>query len=190
MMVVRDRRLWISVAVALVAISGSLSGCALVPSADSSGGSVSTLTLTETKSPAQLLRNVAASRLPTNDITVLTDSEDVSVACGKDKSIRSWRSAVIAGVDVAHQPTMNGVADDLVKTFTDQGWQAKAADTKTDHVMKLTKNGSETVIEVSAVPANTFLNQQHGAQIQITVTGPCVQTDGPDSAEVRTLEGR
>jgi hypothetical protein len=179
-----------AIAISAVLSSVLLSGCAVTAAAESTGSPVSTQTLAETKSPAQLLRNVAASRLPLDQVTALTNSEDVSVACGEDKSIRSWMSGVIAGISVDNEPSMNGMADDLVKSFTDQGWVAKSSDSEKSHKATMTKGGSKTVILVEAVPTNTFFNEQHGAQIQISVTGPCVKTAGPDSHEVKVLEGR
>ena len=57
---------------------------------------VHTLTLVETKSPVQLLRNDAWYRLP--DVMIKSDSEtsDVSVGCDQDATgvLRAWRTFV------------------------------------------------------------------------------------------------
>jgi hypothetical protein len=144
------------------------------------------LTLVQSKSPVQLLRNEAWYRLP--EVMVKGDSEttDVSVACDDDPQelMRSWHSSTIALVNNSFAPRVVGVGDQLAQSFVDQGWEAERTETDLSVVTVLTRPVSIAVIEIEAVPKTS----EHRATVRISATGPCVPTAGKDSDEVRSLE--
>lgn len=147
---------------------------------------VHTLSLVETKSPVQLLRNDAWYRLP--EVMVKADSEtsDVSVGCDQDATgvLRSWRSSTIALLNNSQAPRVVTAGDDLAATFVEQGWSAERVESGPTVLTVLTRATSVAVIEIEAVQKT----EGHGASIRITTSGPCVITAGADSDEVRDLE--
>lgn len=166
----------ILVPLALVLTLG-LTGCA-----DSQQG----LRLTDTKASVQLLRNEAWFRLP--DVMVKGDSEttDVSRPCDGDGLDRSWLSGTTALINNSFAPRTAGVARELVDSFSEQGWDASEVNGVGATEYTLHKEDSFAVISVVA----TEKEEGRRASIAISITGPCVATAGPDSAEVRLLEGR
>ena len=144
------------------------------------------LTLAQSKSPVQLLRNEAWYRLP--EVMVKGDSEttDESVACDDDPQelMRSWHSSTIALVNNSFAPRVVGVGDELAQTFVEQGWEAERTETETSVLTVLTRPVSIAVIEIEAV----LKTSEHRATVRISATGPCVATAGKDSDEVRSLE--
>ncbi len=161
--------------IALASIALLLSGCSAEPEA---------LTLVETKSPVQLLRNEAWYRLP--EVMIKGDSEttDVSVACDSDGYSRSWQSSTVALLNNSFAPRARGVAEALTASFEEQGWVATSNESPTAVVTLLVKTSSVAHIEIEA----TDKTSEHRATVRITATGPCVDTAGPDSDEVRDLE--
>ena len=144
------------------------------------------LTLVETKSPVQLLRNDAWYRLP--EVMVKQDSEttDRSEACDDDPQglLRAWHSSTIALVTNSQAPRVVTAGDELAATFVEQGWVAERSEEQTAVLTVLTRPSSVAVIEIEAVPKT----EQHRASIRITASGPCGATAGADSDEVRDLE--
>ena len=162
------------VAVLLVALA--LAGCSSAPGA---------LTLVETKSPVQLLRNEAWYRLP--EVMVKEDSEttDTSQACDDGGLMRLWRSSTVALVTNSQAPRVVLAGDNLAASFVEQGWEAARSEEGAVVLTVLTKQASVATIEIEAVEKT----EVHRASIRITASGPCVLTAGADSDEVRTLEG-
>lgn len=75
-----------------------------------------------------------------------------------------------------------------MKEHESNGWQSEKIikDDTTTWSMQ-----SDTVLATLVVSAvGDPDGNGKGATIYIASTGPCVMTDGPDSAEVRELEGR
>jgi hypothetical protein len=144
------------------------------------------LRLVETKSPVQLLRNEAWLRLP--EVMVKGDYEtlDTSMPCGEDGRQRSWLSRTTALINNSFAPRTTDVAQELVDSFSEQGWSTTIAAEAGSTEYSLEKEGSPAMISVLAVEKTT----EHRATIAISITGPCVATDGADSDEVRVLEGR
>jgi len=161
-------------AVLLVALA--LAGCSSAPTA---------LTLVETKSPVQLLRNEAWYRLPEVMVKEDTETTDLSEACDDDGAMRHWRSSTIALVTNSQAPRVVLAGDDLAASFVEQGWEAARSEEGPAVLTVLTKQASVAVIEIEAVEKT----EAHRASIRITASGPCVMTAGADSDEVRTLEG-
>ncbi len=156
-----------------------VAGCASEPSG---------LTLVKTKSPVQLLRNEAWYRLP--DVMLKGDAEttDVSVACDADPDglLRSWKSSTTALINNSFAPRTDGVADALALTFEDQGWTDERTSGDSTSTILLSKPGSVATISIEAIEKTP----EHRASIRITTAGPCVETGGANSDEVRQLEGR
>jgi hypothetical protein len=163
--------------------------CALTSCSSSNTGAASSLSLIETKSPTQLLRNVAAGFLDSKLVANVTNTEDESLSCGNDPNIRAWNSSVTAGLDVEHQSETEPQAKVVIAGLVDNGWSPEIEEYTDGLSVRLTRTGSVSVIHIKAMPAVVGY-KGHGAQVKIRVTGPCVKTDGPDSSEVKTLEGR
>jgi len=168
-----------------VAASVLLSAALLTACASGSGGDDS-LTLAETKSPAQLLRNEAANRVPADQVEAIIKSQDESTSCrtvetDPDGLLRSWHSAVRFQLvnDASVDP--DAVLETLVNSFVDDGWTRGSFGVET--IVELTQTNSETTIHVSV----SRPDPDGGAQIQLAVAGPCVMTDGRESAEVTSL---
>jgi hypothetical protein len=152
--------------------------------ADSSASD--TATLAETKSPVQLLRNEAASRIPEAQIIEILNTQDESTSCRTPESDpdglqRSWRS--IIRFQLVYQADVDAIVDDLVASFVDQGWDEGIYGTAA--IVELTRAGSETNIHISSKKSND--DEQVGAEMQLAVAGPCVMTDGKTSDEVIKL---
>jgi hypothetical protein len=161
---------------AVLAVTLALAGCTAAPHS---------LTLVETKSPVQLLRNEAWYRLP--EVMVKEDSEttDSSEACDDGGAMRLWRSSTIALLTNSQAPRVVSAGDNLAASFVEQGWQAERSEEGAAVLTVLTRSSSVAVIEIEAVEKT----ESHRASIRITASGPCVATAGADSDEVRDLEG-
>ena len=142
--------------------------------------------LVETKSVVQLLRNEAWYRLPDVMIKGDAETEDVSTGCIGDPEghLRAWKSSTIALINNSFAPRAIGVADALAATFANQGWTPVRTEGDGEVTTVLQRLNVIAVITIDAVNKTA----DHRASVRITVTGPCVVTDGPDSDEVRLLE--
>lgn len=165
-----------------------LSGCA---GATGAGSGEVNATLTETKSVAQLLRNEAASRLPHIVVKAVNETVDVSEGCksvGEDPDgrIRSWMSTTTILLTNSQSARIATVSATLAQSFVDQGWVESHTDSENQTLIALSSETSLAHIEFSVEPK---AKGQEPA-IRITTTGPCVETDGAESDEVRKLEGR
>ena len=142
-----------------------------------------TVTLADSKSPVQLLRNEVASRIP-QDVVQQVVNEDYSEACGADESIRSWHSAVRLelGADAA---AVEQLIDELSLSFEEDGWIATPGNERLEQKQAVyTRGGTAAEIHITADDRAGV-----GHAVVVSVFGPCVQTDGPDSDEVTSLEG-
>jgi hypothetical protein len=158
-----------------------LTGCAGEPSSD-------TVTLASTKSPAQLLRNEIAGRVPEGIAVGEPTQSDASESCDSDGLARSWRSSVQIAIDSAYAVRLEGITDEIVQSFVDQGWKASTRDGSSrllEHRLTSTKVPSDV-----RITADTGDDEGLGASLLIAVTGPCVTTGGADSDEVKQLENR
>lgn len=144
------------------------------------------LRLVDTKSVVQLLRNEAWYRLP--DVVIKGDAEtvDTSRGCVGDLEgrLRSWESSTVALVNNSFAPRAIGVADTLAATFVNQGWTSTRSESEGAVTTVLDRVDMLAVITIEAVAKTP----EHRATVRITVTGPCVITEGPDSPEVAMLE--
>jgi hypothetical protein len=148
------------------------------------------LTLAETKSPTQLLRNEAAGRIPVEFIELVDHAQDVSKDCqtverDPDGLIRSWNSSVRVSLTTDHGFELDTIIDELAKSFEVQGWDRGTFGGAS--IIRLTSVDSPVNIHISSVQPD---ESGAGAKIQLSAGGPCVQTDGEQSDEVIQLEGR
>jgi hypothetical protein len=179
-------------AILAVALLG-LTGCS--PAA-SSGPS-----LADTKSPVQLLRNEAASRIPPAAIESVGETEDLSVRCKTESEDpegrrRSWHSNVEVTIDRASMWRVDAIVDQVGQSFADQGWVVAPLDARPrTHALELTREGATSEIRVSAhrpdpdaEPLASDLTDP--VTISLELHGPCVDTDGENSDAVRKLEAQ
>ena len=189
-MVGGDRRIRTLGAVAIAAaVLGVVAGCAGA-GAGAEPGVASDVTLAQSKSYAQLLRNEASSRLPPIVLKEVAGSSDSSVACdaASDGLVRSWTSSTDILVTNSTAARVQKVADDLIASFVDQGWSADVDESSAEAltVTELTSKASLASIEIAT--ASKAAGQ--APAITITATGVCALTGGPDSDEVTKLEAQ
>jgi len=187
-------RAWSVVAAASI-LALSLSGC---DTADSPASA----SLAVTKSPVQLLRNEAAGRIPPATIESVTNTEDVSKGCRAEDQdpeglMRAWHSTARVLVEDASAWRVDAVADAIAQSFVDQGWTSRPlGGSPTSHVLLLSSKTSPAEIQISAnrpdpdASPTTTVAAVDEVSIELSVHGPCVETDGPDSPAVKKLEGR
>lgn len=144
-----------------------------------------TVTLAETKSPAQALRNEIAGRIPTGVVDGVEET-DLSESCNAKGLVRSWRSTATVSIAPLSAGRLEAITDDLVASFVDQGWEASTRDASSklfEH--RLTSDTSSADIRITGDLGN---EDRSDASVLIVVNGPCVVTEGPDSDEVKKLE--
>jgi hypothetical protein len=174
------------VAVATLAL-GALTSCA----ADAGSGESGDLTLTSLKSPIQLLRNEAAARIPSDVVDSIVQPTDNSSACkplaeDPDGKYRTWESSVLTLIKLDSAEKVAAIEQALIDSFTAEGWvEGTGTGTKTT---RLSRDTTFATIDISFVEHD--IPSKVVGQIQVTTLGPCVLTDGPDSPEVRKLEGK
>lgn len=199
-MVTADHRTrLIGLATAALALT-MLSACS-TPQTGSVPGDYPDVSLAETKSPAQLLRNEAANRLPAAVIDQIIESEDTSVACLSEKDdpqglIRSWHSTADVLIVDDGVTSAQDLVNDLAASFEAQGWTSRSLGGNASSTSKLLDSDTSLAdIQVSGYNVNdtmasTGLEQKvEQMTVQIQVHGPCVRTAGTESDEVTVLEG-
>ncbi len=180
-----------SAATAILVFSvGILAGCGS-PSSGTAGGSdeYPDVSLAESKSNVQLLRNSAESRIVAEVIDSSADA-DASAAClsaadDPDGKIRRWVSSTEMNLVRWHAWRVADIADILIDTFVDQSWSVVDIEGEHTDAAKLLTSG-KGLAEIQIEAAGT--EDDSAATLYITVTGPCVRTDGADSNEVADLE--
>ncbi|TBN57763.1 hypothetical protein EYE40_10390 [Glaciihabitans arcticus] len=174
-------------ALATVAVASlALTGCS-----DTADGEKAELTLAETKSPAQLLRNEAATRVPETVIDEVLKSQDFSSACQTAETdpeglLRQWDSTVRLAVNADNGSRTKEILDELANSFVEQDWELGQFGGSS--ILELTSPDSPSVMHLSMVKADEETGE--GGVIQITSSGPCVTTGGENSPEVVNLEER
>jgi hypothetical protein len=159
----------------------ALTACASTAASSEAFTELPEVTLVESKSPVQFLRNEAASRIP-EIVTKSVTQTDESVSCldaadDPDGLARSWSSTATFILTNSQAARVETVTANLVATFTDQDWVGEGK--------ALTKEGNPATLSIEAIAKS----EGQVPEIVVTVTGPCVLTDGPDSDEVLELEG-
>ena len=164
----------------IVTASLALAGCASSTTNDA-------MTLTSTKSPAQALRNEIAGRIPSGVVDGIVEA-DHSESCDAKGLVRSWRSTATASIAPLSAGHLESITDDLVASFVDQGWEASTRDASSKlFEYRLTSDTSSADVRITGDLGN---DDRSDATVLIVVNGPCVVTEGPDSAEVKRLENR
>lgn len=159
-------------------VVAALAGCA------SNGAS----SLGASKAPAQLLRNEVAGRIPTGAVSELADSVDTSEECGGDGAMRFWRSSQLVFINSDNAARVGELFDSLLVSLEKQGWTGSvSAPTPSVHAVFLSSETIDSKIEIRATEADEW---GKGGTFELAVTGPCVETSGADSDEVKELEGR
>lgn len=169
-----SRALTIAVALGLLA---SLSACA----AEEKTGP----TLAQTKSPVQLLRNEAASRVPATLVADVVNASDASANCRTEEADpkglqRAWKSSV--RIILLPESDLETVLSKFYVSFREDGWDQGTYGS--DSIVEFTRDGSLANIHITSRKAK----DTEPAEIQVQVAGPCVMTDGEGSAEVTKLE--
>ena len=197
---VRGDRKILGALIAIAILSApALTGCAgEQAAADIIEGDYPEVTLAETKSPVQFLRNDAASRIPTAVIDSVEGTVDESVACldeseDPDGLIRSWHSSALVTIVSGSAWRVEAIVDNLIQSFTDQEWAARSlgetAEFRSSMLTSKTSMAEIQVIGERPDPNATEGDESAGqVTVEIEVHGPCVRTEGSGSEEVLKLE--
>jgi len=184
-------------AIALVLAVGSLTACGEAETpANVPPGDYPDLTLAEAKSPAQLLRNEAVSRIPEEVVLNAGSDIDGSEACLSEAEdpegiIRRWKSSVDVNLRLPEAPNTQAIVDAVLASFTDEGWMSQAiTGTKANNQAHLLTNGTAGTASVSLAQLRIeaiVASDEASSFIHIESIGPCVVTDGANSTEVTEL---
>lgn len=184
-------------ALALILAVGTLTACGeTAPSVDVPPGDYPDLTLAESKAPAQLLRNTAVERIPTDVVLNVGTDTDGSEACLSESEdpegvIRRWRSSVDVNLRLPEAPNTLAIVDSVLATFTDEGWMSQAiTGSKADNQAHLLTNETSGTTSVSLAQLRVeaiVASDEASSFIRVEALGPCVVTAGADSTEVTEL---
>ena len=184
-------------AFAIALAVGSLTGCGeAAPNANVPAGDYPDLTLAESKSPAQLLRNTAVSRIPADVILNVGTDTDGSEAClSEDEDpngyIRRWKSSVDVNIKLPETPNTDAIVETVLTSFTDEGWMSQQiTGSKADNQAHLLTNGTSETASVSLAQVRVegiVTGDKSSSFIRVEAIGPCVVTDGANSSEVTQL---
>lgn len=182
---------------ALAIAVGTLTGCGEASPGSSAGnGEYPDLTLAESKAPAQLLRNTAVTRIPSEVILNVGTDIDGSIAClsesdDPDGTVRRWNSSVDVNIVLPQAKNTQAIVDEVIKSFTDGGWMSQAiTGAKANNQAHLLTNGTSSAASVSTSQVRieaVIAGDEASSYIHIDSLGPCVVTEGADSAEVKDL---
>lgn len=145
------------------------------------------LTLVQTKSQTQLLRNEAAQRLIDGTDESVEEQQDYSDSCKSgsedpDGLYRAWHSTLLAVVPADSAIGVDQFVGALATSFAEDGWRLSEAHGEVK-VTTMTRSDSLVILSFSSTES-----AGEGATVLIEATGPCVLTAGPDSDEVTKLE--
>lgn len=201
MIMVGGDRTKLGALVALVLVGTlALSGCAEEKSNAAVKGKFPDISLAETKSPVQFLRNDAASRIPTSVIDSVQETADESVPClekseDPKETVRSWHSTAVVTIVSGSAWRVESIVDNLIQSFTDQGWTARSLGQTADFRSSLlTSTSSLAELQVIGQRPDKDQTENSTAEnvdtvtVEVQVHGPCVRTDGKGSDEIMKLE--
>ena len=176
---------------AIAPVTLTVIALALVLTACAPGSATPTIdhpaqTLAESKPPVQLTRNEAVERIPVQVVQSIDDVIDTSVAClpaaeDPDELQRAWHSSFIATIVSGNAFRVDAIASNLVQAHTDEGWEATIEADGSSHLKSPTIN-----VEIQITPEAISDTE---ARLHFEAIGPCVETAGKDSDEVKSLEG-
>jgi hypothetical protein len=163
------------------ALAAALGGCTASPAVESSTQG----SLVTSKSPTQLLRNQAISRIPIPSVQSTDEITDGSVAClseaeDPDGKSRAWVSTFVAEIVSGNAFRVDAIAANLAQSFTDEDWTGTVAD---DGSISLTSESIPVSITITPVAVSDV-----EAHLLFEARGACVPTGGANSDEVRNLE--
>ena len=147
------------------------------------------VTLGETKSIVQLMRNDVAGSIPSSVVVGTGDSTDLSVACfptsnDPDGLVRAWESSVHIDILETAAGGVWGVFDRVVTSYQNKGWKVENVELPdASQAVRLTSGSIIASIQLS-------IPEDESPVIELVTTGPCAATGGADSEEVKHLEGR
>lgn len=165
----------------------TLVGCAGSASSakNSVEGDYPDVALNTSKGATQLLLNDLIGRVDSSQLESLGEQTSVSMAClstdkDPDGTIRRWDASV--QVHFVHPEYAQQIADEIIRSYIDLEWgrQAVTGATADSQAALLTNFTSLAKVQIEV----------NSIGILFDATGPCVRTDGQDSDEVKTLEGR
>jgi len=177
---------------AVVVLSlAALTACASQPGGGTEAGTDAALTLAQTKSPVQLLRNEAANRIDEFIVETVNETEDISTPCKTEEVdplglVRSWTSSVEVSFKAGSAWRATIVGEELVASFEKQGWIASRGAPSAVTYTGLKRDTSAATIGLTVTTEDTAAGTP--AKLQITTKGPCVTTGGAESDEVTRLE--
>lgn len=158
----------------------SLAGCA----AEEPQG----ITLADTKSYAQLQRNTISGQISPEVTASVTRVTDASESCGEGDSrdMRLWRSTALTELVPEAADKVTLIQQSIAGGYVSKGWEQTSEELAKDTTLiTLTNPSSLAVIELTAVTNADGIGM--GANLFVNIAGPCVQTDGPGSAELKDL---
>jgi len=171
-------------ALAALALAG-LTGCAETP-AGAEGGSA--LSLSQIKSPVQLLRNEVASRIPGNLVVDVVQPNDRSEPCETIEAdpnglSRTWKSSILILINFHSKTDIEQVVENIVESYEEDGWVS--AEGESSKITQLTNPKSFVTIDLSSVKPDKVA--EIGGQVQVTTAGSCVTTEGRAAKSVTDL---
>lgn len=177
----------------VVGIIGALFGAVALAGCSTDSGNSGGVSLAQTKSPVQLMRNEAASRVPSGAVSNTDQVEDLSIACKTEAADpegkqRSWRSSVLVSIEDGSAWRVANLGDDVAASFVEEGWTLSKGPKSTTTNLLLENPGSAASITLSVTEAAE--DSDTAASIRVVATGPCVETGGAESQEVQQLEKR
>ena len=115
-----------SIAAAVLVGGFALSGCASGAEPGVPAGDYPDVSLAESKSPVQLVRNAAGGRIPAIVLHSIDETRDESVPClsaseDPQEYIRTWHSTILATIVSGSAWRVDAVASNLVESYTDDG---------------------------------------------------------------------
>lgn len=164
-----------------VALTLALGACSAAP-VDSGP----TLSLADTKSSAQLNRNTISGKISAEITAEVSQVTDASETCESDPQglMRLWRSTALTELTQEASGKLATIQQSISGAFVSKGWEsASKALSETSTIVTLTNPGSLAKIEITGTEATST----SGATVYVNITGPCVKTDGPGSAELKAL---
>ena len=107
----------------------AVSGSDAVPAAN--GADASELSLADTKSPVQFIRNEAAARLPLPTLEEIAELTDTAESCSADDpNMLSWQSSVYMTIASKSASRTGNIFSNLIMTFTNDGWRQASGTTR------------------------------------------------------------
>lgn len=181
---------------ALALSIAALTGCSPTTSVTVPPGDYPDITLAESKSPVQLLRNEAVSRIPAEVVLNAPANIDGSQACLSSSEdpegvIRRWTSSIDVNLLLTEAPNTQAIVDAVLATFTDDGWMSQAiTGSKASNQAHLLTNetADSTSLSLAQLRIEAIVAIDGASSfIRVQAIGPCVVTDGARSAEVTEL---